>query len=105
MTSEEVRALFARRDRALAAHDVVGYTVDYADDAVLESPSYGTLIGRPAIERMFGQWFTAFPDTTFEQRDLLIEGSRVVQMLTVQGTDTGGFLGQAPTGKPFRFFI
>ncbi len=38
--------------------------------------------------------------TTFEEP--LIDGNRVVQMITSVGTDTGQFLGLPPTGKPFR---
>jgi hypothetical protein len=37
--------------------------------------------------------------------DLLITGDRVVQTATIWGTDTGGFLGQVPTGKQFRLFL
>src|SRR5262249_20958690 len=35
----------------------------------------------------------------------VITGDRVVHTMTAVGTDTGGFLGQAPTQRPFRVFI
>ena len=34
--------------------------------------------------------------------ELLIDGDRVAEMTTLSGTDTGGFMGRPPTGKPFR---
>jgi steroid delta-isomerase-like uncharacterized protein len=103
MTSEEVRALIARRDRAVAAHDAAAVVADYADDAVLESPSFGTLVGRDAIERATNYWFTAFPDSTVEIADVVIEGNHVVQIVLLAGTHTGTLLGRAPTGRRYRF--
>jgi predicted ester cyclase len=104
MTSEEVRALIARRDRGTAARDAAAVVAEYADDAVLESPSFGTVVGREAIQRVTNYWFTAFPDNTIENVDLVIEGNRAVQMTLVSGTHTGSLLGRAPTGRPYRFF-
>src|SRR5262245_1000520 len=104
MTSEEVRAIIARRDRATGARDAAALVADYAADAVLESPSYGTVVGREAIQRVTNDWFTAFPDSTFENVDLVVEGNRVVQMTLISGTHTGSLLGRAPTGRPYRLF-
>jgi hypothetical protein len=39
MTSEEIRAMFARRERAWALHDSASLTADFAEDCVLESPT------------------------------------------------------------------
>jgi predicted ester cyclase len=33
---------------------------------------------------------------------LLIDGDSVAQVLSIEGTDDGQFLGLPPTGKPFR---
>ncbi len=51
---------------------------------------------------MYCSWFTAFPDAVAQPEELLIDGNRVVLISTSAGTDTGGFLGLAPTGKSFR---
>jgi predicted ester cyclase len=56
------------------------------------------------VEKSFRQWFGGFPDCAFEFGDFLIQDDRVVHTLTLRGMDTGGVLGQAATGKPFRFF-
>jgi serine phosphatase RsbU (regulator of sigma subunit) len=105
MTPDEIRAMFARREVAWALHDAASLAADHAEDCRLESPTAGTLIGRTAIEKLYRDYFLAFPDFTFITEDLLPVGDRVVQIATVSGTDTGGFLGQRPTGKPFRVTV
>jgi predicted ester cyclase len=78
---------------------------DYAEDCVVESPAWGRLEGREPVQKAFKEFFATFPDCVFEFGDLLFVNDRVVDTLTVRGRDTGGFLGQAPTGKPFRLFL
>lgn len=105
MTPEEITAFFARRDQALARRDSVALAASYADHCVVESPSWGTVTGRAGVERVYREFFAAFPDTRIDPGSLLIAGDHVVQTTTFSGTDTGGFLGQAPTGKPIRIFL
>ncbi len=105
MTAEEITSLFSRRNEAFRRHDAVALTADYATDCVIESPSFGTVFGRAAVLKVYTDWFAAFPDCTILFGDLLITGDRVVQTSTIWGTDTGGFLGQIPTGKQFRLFL
>jgi serine phosphatase RsbU (regulator of sigma subunit) len=105
MKAEEITALFARRLEGFTLRNPAVLAADYADDAVLESPAFGALAGRPAIETAYHRWFEAFPDAGFQFGDLLITGDQVAQTATMYGTDTGGFLGQGPTGKRFRLFI
>jgi predicted ester cyclase len=101
--ADEIRALFKRRDEAWARLDPVALAADYSDEAVLYSPTAGTVSGLSAIERVYRVWTSAFPDLKFETQELIIAGDRVVQTVAVSGTDTGGFLGFPPTGKPFCF--
>jgi serine phosphatase RsbU (regulator of sigma subunit) len=105
MTSNELRALVARWREGLERRNPLALAASYADNCVLESPAWGTVKGRDAVERVFGQFFAAFPDCHFEFGDLLFVENQVVQTITLRGTDTGGFLGQSPTGKPFRLFL
>ncbi|HJZ78085.1 MAG TPA: ester cyclase [Vicinamibacterales bacterium] len=85
---------------------VAAIAATYAEDCVLESPSFGTVVGRPAVYKSLQSWFDAFPDARVEFVDApVITGDRVVHTLTAVGTDTGGFLGQKPTRRPFRVFI
>ena len=102
MTREEIIAFFARRLDALARHDTAALAADHAENGVVESPWAGTVSGRAAIEQAYRQVFAAFPDLAFQHEELLIDGHRVAQIARVVGTDTGGFMGLPPTGKPFR---
>ena len=103
MTRQQVEAVFARRDIALSQRDVASITAQYADDAVVESPTAGgPVTGRTAIEEVTRAWFAGFPDVTFTREALVVEGDLAVWIGEVRGTDTGGFMGLAPTSKPFR---
>jgi steroid delta-isomerase-like uncharacterized protein len=100
MTRDQIVDLFDRRMKALNEHDVETLADMYAEDAVVESPLGGTHQGRAAIASVFGAFFGALSDATIAQDDLIIDGDRVVQVVTLSGTDNGGFMGMAPSGKP-----
>src|SRR5262249_19243381 len=70
-------------------------------DCVIVSPLYGTLTGRAALENAYRNFFGAFPDSIFQFEDPLVFGDQAVQVTAMRGTDTGGLLGEGPTGKPF----
>src|SRR2546427_9445128 len=103
MTREEVETLFARRHRAINEHDAAALMSLYADDAVVDSPTAGgSVTGRKAIDEITRAWFSGFPDVTFTNMTLLVDGDRAVSIGEMRGTDSGGFMGLPPTGKPFR---
>ncbi|MEP7307064.1 MAG: ester cyclase [Acidobacteriota bacterium] len=103
MTREHIHTLFDQRHDALRRRDSTALADLHAQMGVLESPSAGgTVTGRAAIERVYQAWFTAFPDLDFVSDELLVDGDRVVEVGTISGTDTGGFMGLPPTDKPFR---
>lgn len=100
MTRDEIVALFAQRQQKWDRLDAVALADDYTEDAVVESPlAGGTATGRDAIEKLFATYFAAFPDFTFAQDELLCDGDEVAQLLRTSGTDTGGFMGMAPTRR------
>jgi len=104
MTREQIHTLFDQRHGALQRRDSDLLAALHAQMGVLESPSAGgTVTGRAAIERVYQAWFTAFPDFDFLSDELLVDGDRVVEVGTISGTDTGGFMGLPPTDKPFHF--
>jgi len=105
MKAEEITALFVRRLEGFTLHDPVALAADYAEECVLESPAFGASVGRAAVEAVYRRWFEAFPDAGIQFGNLVINGAQVAQTATMYGTDTGGFLGQGPTGKQFRLFI
>jgi steroid delta-isomerase-like uncharacterized protein len=103
MTRAHIQALFEQRRGALTRHDAAALANLHAETALLESPTAGgTVGGRAAIERVYQVWFTAFPDFVFVGDELLVDGDRVVEVATISGTATGGFMGLPPTNKPFH---
>ena len=103
MTREQIVALFASRQDAIARRDVDLIAAQHAPDCEHESPlAGGTVKGREAIGQLYERWFKGFPDFVLTSEELLIDGDRVIQVTTQSGTDTGGFMELPPTGKPFR---
>ena len=105
MTRKQIEAIFKRREKAHNDHDVESLMIDYADDCVVDSPTGGTHNGPATIKKVIQTWFNAFPDLRTETDSLNIDGNHVTWAVTVQGTDTGSFLGLPATGKPFRIPI
>ena len=103
MTRDEIEAVFERRQRAYDRLDAKGLATDYALDATVESPMGGTHQGRQTVETVFQAFFDAFVDMKVTTDRLVIDGQSVVQLLSVEGTHIGVFLGLEPTGKPFHF--
>ncbi len=106
MTREDIVALFEKRQQAMNQHDVATLSDMFSEDAVVESPTAGTTVhGRSRNGDVWNTVFKGFPDIVFSAEDLVIDGNRAVWITETRGTDTGGFLGLPPTGKPFRMPI
>jgi predicted ester cyclase len=103
MTRDEIVAFFERREELFDDLDAAALAADYADDAIIESPMAGVHTGPPAAEHTFKAAFAAFLDRTMKTEALLIDGDQVAQVLAVEGTNIGEFMGLAPTGKSFHF--
>ena len=100
MTRDDILAVIERRRAAWGRLDAEALAADYADDAVVDSPlAGGTTHGREQIGRVFQTYFVAFPDMEMHQGDVLIDGDRAAVFATFIGTDRGGFMGMAPTGR------
>jgi len=102
MTREEVETFFARRQQAYDSLDAAALAADYADDCVVESPMAGRIEGRATVEQVFRSLFETFVDLRVTTERLIIDGDQVAQVLSREGTDIGGFMGLAATGKSFR---
>jgi serine phosphatase RsbU (regulator of sigma subunit) len=105
MKPEEIRELLGRHDLAILSHDIANLTSCYADDCALDSATAGPVTGRDAVGKDYGLWFTAFPDLLWQPDELVLMEQIAVQTGTMTGTDTGGFLGQAPTGNQIRVTV
>jgi steroid delta-isomerase-like uncharacterized protein len=98
-----MRQFFDRRTDAYRRRDVDALTSDHTENCVLESPLAGEVRGRSAIENVYRGFLGSFPDFAMDDVELIVDGDRVVQIATMSGTNTGGFMGMAPTGKHFKF--
>jgi steroid delta-isomerase-like uncharacterized protein len=103
MTRTEIESLVARCQEAFDQHDAVAVADEHSATCVMDSPTAGGVVtGREAIANVYAAWFNGFPDLVMVSEELLVDGARFAQRLTLTGTDTGGFLGLPATGKPFR---
>ena len=103
MTRDEMRQFFEHRTDVWRRLDIAALVLTHTDDCVLESPLAGKVTGRAAIENLYRSFVTSFPDLMIDNPELIADGDRAVQTLTFSGTNTGGFMGMAPTGKHFSF--
>ncbi len=103
MTHDEIVAVVDKRFDLINRRDVAALAELYADTAVVDSPTAGTLNGRDAIQRVDQAWFTAFPDLETQVEDVIVEGNRVVAIARFNGTHAEKFLGMDPTGAHFDF--
>jgi steroid delta-isomerase-like uncharacterized protein len=99
MTREEIDAFFARRQEAWKRRDLDMLMRDYSDDCIVDSPAGGKMKGRAAIEKVYREFFSSFPDLALDRPDYIIDKDRVAQTSTVTGTNKGGFMNLPPTGK------
>ena len=102
MTREGITAVLAAWRDAVARRDAAALADLHAEDSVLESAMAGQVTGRAAIAEVYQAFFKAFPDMVVTSDEPIIDGDRGVQVLSVEGTDLGGFMGTPPTGRPFR---
>jgi predicted ester cyclase len=103
MTRDDVLALLARRQDALAKRDMAAFGELYAESAELESPLAGSVRGREAIVRASWAFLTAFPDAVIVEDPPIVEQERAAVIAQVSGTDVGGIMGLSPSGRAFRF--
>ena len=103
MTREEIVKAFDRRHTFYTQLDAAGLAAGHAENCVHESPLGGHVVGRQAMQGFYQGLFNSFPDFSFERSQLLVDGSQVVEIGVVSGTNLGGFMGLPPTGRHFSF--
>jgi steroid delta-isomerase-like uncharacterized protein len=81
--------------------DVSGWDEVCAPDFVHHGPGMmpSDLAG---LKQMVPAFRAAFPDVELVTEDLVAEGDRVVDRVTVRGTHRGEFMGIPPSGKRFE---
>lgn len=101
MSRDEIVAFFEHREERYNDFDAAALAADYADDAVIDSPIAGVQTGRRAAEQALKAVFAAFLDRKMKTESLLIDGDHVAQVVAIEGTHIGEFMGLPPSGKPF----
>ena len=64
---------------------------------------FGT--GSSARVEPIRRYHQAFPDLHLDVEDLIVAGDTVVLRATFRGTDTGGYVGRAPTGRAVEEWV
>jgi steroid delta-isomerase-like uncharacterized protein len=81
--------------------DVNGFDEVCAPDLVHHGPA---IMPRdlPGLKQMVPVFRATFPDIEIVTEDLVAEGDRVVDRVTVRGTHQGEFMGIPPSGQPIE---
>lgn len=102
----QAREVMDRLTSAVLAGDRAAVLQVYAEDAVVESPDVGRLVGREAIADYLLGFSEAFPDLRFELTAGLEAGDTAVDEGYMIGTNTGPIVtpeGELPaTGRTIR---
>jgi steroid delta-isomerase-like uncharacterized protein len=102
MTRKEISEFFARRNEVWQRHDVAALVLNHAEDGEVDSPLWGKVKGRSAIQKIYSHWFASFPDAEYSSEHLLIDKDKAVQFVRMTGTQKGDFCGLPPSGKRFE---
>ena len=91
-----------RQNRAFSQKRLDELLACFADDAVQHEPFVDEPIaGKDALREYYLGSFDYFPDETVTIDRLISTGSIVVGQWVCRGTQTGEFMGLAPTGRRF----
>ena len=85
---EENKAMVRRLVEGINAGDIAGIVDELFAPRVAQR-----------VKRLFGEFYSAFPDWREEIVELVAEGNVVVGRFRCSGTHRGEFLGERPTGK------
>jgi steroid delta-isomerase-like uncharacterized protein len=103
MTRDDVLAVLARRQDAIARRDWERFGALYSPNACLESPLAGCVHGSAAIARATESFLAAFSDAVVVEEPPIVEGHRAAIVADVTGTHVGAIMGLPPSGRAFRF--
>lgn len=95
-------AVMTRWLAAMKARDVEAVVALTSPDCIVEAMTGATRSGREGIREVYGEWFKGFPDVAFHAQETIVDEDRGALVLTIAGTDTGGFMALPATGKSFR---
>ncbi|HUL73225.1 MAG TPA: ester cyclase [Vicinamibacterales bacterium] len=101
MTREAIEDLVGAREQLWRRRDAAGLAKAHAEDGVVDSPIFGTVRGRAAIEASYAELFRGFGDSSIQLEGLIIDGDRSVQQFSWHATHTHEMFGLPATGRQF----
>jgi steroid delta-isomerase-like uncharacterized protein len=101
MNRDELDALFAQREGLWRRRDSASLAKGHAEDGIVESPLFGIVRGRAAIEESYASLFRAFQDSTVEFHGRIIDGAHVVQLFKMHATHASEMFGLPATNRQF----
>ena len=99
----EIRTVVERFLETWKRKDAPAAASFHTPDGVAESPMYGTLNGRKAIEDGYRAFFTSFPDATIQLETMVVEPPHVAVFTTLTATHVNEFFGLPGTGRRIDF--
>jgi uncharacterized protein (TIGR02246 family) len=103
---DAIRDLWKRHSRAEDARDIAGLLSTLTDDCVYTVEGVNRRWeGHAGAARFYTELLTAFPDVTFDLRDIVIGPQGVCEEADVTATHQGAWLGVEPTGERLAFRV
>ena len=103
MSTEENKALVRRWFEEFNQQSLAGIAEDCASDYVVHGVPPGMSPDLAGLKQWCSAMWLAFPDAHMVVVDLIAEGDKVVQRVTLRGTHQGELMGIPPTGKQVSF--
>ena len=101
MTRDETIAFFDNHQRAWDARDADALTRNHHADGTVISPIFRTVRGVAEIRESYLSLFATFPDWTFLNHQLLVDGDHVARPFVVAATHAGDLMGVPGSGRRF----
>lgn len=100
MTRDEIEQILLRHQEAFIRRDAQALAATHILQGTFESPAYGVIRGRQAIEEMYRYWYKAFPDFILRWDRAVIDPPFAAFFWTFKGTSAGPFFGEVKPGTP-----
>ncbi len=100
--TQQILQLIDQLLEAWNSHDPVRVASWYTEDCHgLDVAIARPQTGREGIQRMFEEYYRAFPDLKVSQEEIIVDENRVALFWTAQGTHRGAILNIPATGHCF----
>jgi predicted ester cyclase len=100
MTRDDIEQILLRHQEAFIRRDAQALAATHVLQGTFESPAYGVIRGRQAIEEMYRYWYKAFPDFILRWDRAVIDPPHAAFFWSFKGTSAGPFFGEVKPGTP-----